>query len=122
MNFLLEPDQLTIKLEGVEQIWALKRRLRIPNDAIAGVDYLTAVPSMQDYRGHLRFPGTAVPWQFLAGSYLRRGDREFWYVKMRQPGVLVLTLKPGMLDYDRIRITCTPDIAQDIADWWQERK
>jgi hypothetical protein len=41
---------------------------------------------------------------------------------MKQPGVLVLALKPGTTKYDKIRLTCTPEIAQDIADWWQEHK
>ena len=122
MKFQLEPNQLTITLEGAEQLWALKRRLQIPHYAISDVDYLTAVPSMQDYQGHIRIPGTSVPWRFLAGSYKRGKAREFWYIKMRQPGVLVLTLKPDTLTYARVRITCAPEIAQDIADWWEERK
>lgn len=122
MKFLLEPNQLIITLEGAEQVWALKRRLQVPHYAIADVDYRTAMPTMQDYQGYIRIPGTAIPWHFLAGSYKHHKNREFWYVKMRQPGVLILTLKPKTLSYDKIRITCAPEIAQDIADWWQERK
>jgi hypothetical protein len=122
MKFQLEPNQLTIKLEGAEQVWALKRRLQIPQYAIEDVDYVTSMPSMQDYRGYVRIPGTAVPWYFLAGTYIYRGKQEFWYVKMRQPGVLVLTLKkPSTLDYRKIRITCSPEIAQNIADWWRDK-
>jgi hypothetical protein len=122
MNFLLDPEQLIIKLEGAEQLWALKRQVRIPQEALINVDYLSSVPTLQDYRGYFRFPGTALPWRFFAGSYVRNGQHEFWYVKMRQPGVLVLTLQPALLEYDKVRITCSPDIAQDIADWWQEHK
>lgn len=122
MKFQLESNQLTIKLEGAEQVWALKRRLQIPHYAIQDVDYLTHVPSMQDYRNYTRVPGSAIPWYFLAGSYRHDDAREFWYVKMRQPGVLILTFKPDTLNYDKVRITCTPEIAQDIADWWQEHK
>jgi hypothetical protein len=122
MKFQLEPNQLTIKLEGAEQLWALKRRLQIPAYAIFEVDYLTHVPSMTDYRNFFRFPGTAIPWRFLAGSYVTKGKREFWYIKMQQPGVLILTLKPETLKYTKVRITCSPEIAQDVADWWQEHK
>lgn len=122
MKFQLEPNQLTITLEGAERIWALKHRLQVPHYAIEDIDYLTHVPSMRDYRGYIRIPGTTIPWHFLAGSYTHDKIREFWYVKMRQAGVLILTLKPKTLNYDKIRITCAPEIAQDIADWWQERK
>lgn len=122
MKFVLEPNQLTIRLEGVEQIWALKRRIQVPHYAIFELDYLTQMPSMTDYQGYFRFPGTALPWRFLAGSYRNKDHREFWYVKMREPGVLVLVFKPDTLPYDKLRITCSPDIAQDVADWWQEHK
>jgi hypothetical protein len=122
MQFKLEPMQLTIQLEGFEKIWALRRRLQIPHHAIAQVDYQNSTPSMQDYRGFLRFPGTSLPWRFYAGTYKRNGHQEFWYVKMDQPGVLVISIKSGLLNYEKLRITCTPDIAQDIADWWQATK
>jgi hypothetical protein len=55
----------------------------------------------------------------LAGSYLKRGERDFWYLKMRQTGVLTIMLKPDAISYDRIMVTCTPEIAQAIAGWWQ---
>ncbi|HEX8762385.1 MAG TPA: hypothetical protein VF733_01365 [Candidatus Saccharimonadales bacterium] len=122
MRFTLEPMQLTITLEGLEQLWALKRRLQIPHHAIAELDYQASVPTMRDNRGFLRIPGTAVPWRFYAGSYGHGDTREFWYLKATQPGVLVITLKAGVLTYDKVRLTCSPDIAQDVADWWQEHK
>ncbi|MEK7152339.1 MAG: hypothetical protein AAB834_00175 [Patescibacteria group bacterium] len=122
MKFITEANQLTIILEGFEQLWALKRRIQVPHFAISEVDYLSQQPSLQDYRGYLRFPGTALPWRFLAGSYVHKGEREFWYVRMKQPGVLIVTLKSDTTNYDKIRLSCTPEIAQDIADWWQEHK
>lgn len=122
MNIIPEPNQLTIELEGLERLWALKRRLQVPHFAIAGVEFLARTPAMQDYKGYVRFPGSSLPWRFLAGSYRQGDQREFWYVRMQQPGVLTITLKPGTLNYDRIRLTCTPEIAQGVADWWQARK
>lgn len=122
MKIIIEPNQLTIKLEGFEQVWALKRRIQIPRDTVLDVDFLAQEPAMQDYRGFLRFPGTAIPGYFLAGSYNRQKKHEFWYVRMHQPGVLVITLKQGSLNYDKIRVTSTPEIAQSVADWWQERR
>ncbi len=122
MKFITEPNQLTITLEGFEQVWALKRRLQIPHYAIAAVDFVAQQPVLQDYKGFLRFPGTALPWRFLAGSYNRKNTREFWYVRMQQPGVLTITIKPETLNYDKIRLTCSPEIAQSVVDWWQDHK
>lgn len=122
MKFIMEANQLTIKLEGFEQMWALKHRLQIPRHAIVGVDYLAQLPAMQDYKGYLRFPGTSVPWRFLAGSRSQKNRREFWYVHATQPGVLTVQLKPGVVNYDRLRVTCSPEIAQSVADWWRESK
>lgn len=121
MKFLFGQIQLTIQLEGFEQVWALKRRLQIPRHAIANITFFAEQPAMQDYTGHLRLPGTAVPGLFLAGSYVKKQHREFWYVRLRHPGVVVITLYPEALNYDSIRLTCTPQIAQSIVDWWQER-
>jgi hypothetical protein len=120
MKFTTEPNQLTIELEGFERLWALKHRLQIPHYAISEVDFLAQTPVMQDYGGFLRFSGTSLPWRFLAGSYVRKGQREFWYVRTQQPGVMTITLKPGALRYGRIRITCSPEIALSIADWWRQ--
>jgi hypothetical protein len=122
MQFITEPNQLTIKLEGFEKLWALKRRLQIPHYAILEVDYLSSPPALQDFKGFLRFPGTSWPWRFLAGSYNRGKEHEFWYIQMKQPGLLVITLKPGTLNYDKVRLTCSPEVAQEVADWWQQHK
>jgi hypothetical protein len=122
MRFIEEPNQLTIKLEGTEQLWALKQRIQIPHFAILEIDFQPQQPLMKDLWGYWRIPGTAVPWLFLAGSYRRKDEREFWYLHMRREGVLTITLKPGTLNYTKIRVSCTPEVAQSIADWWQERK
>lgn len=122
MWFTGEANQLTIKLEGLEQLWALKRRIQIPHYAILAIDFVAQEPAMQDFRGYLRFPGASVPWRFLAGSYRRHGKREFWYIRMRQPGLLTITLKPGTLNYDKVRVTCSPEDAQNVTDWWRARK
>lgn len=122
MKFSLEANQLTIRLEGVERVWALKRRLQIPHYAIASINYLSDLPTAEEYHNYTRLPGATIPWYFRAGSYRRGKKREFWYVKMRQAGVLVIAFKTGTLNYDKLRISCPADIAQNIADWWRERK
>jgi hypothetical protein len=122
MKFTTEPNQLTIRLEGLEQLWALRRRLQIPHYAIEDIDYVTQYPVMRDLYGYIRLPGTSLPGIFLAGSYRRKGEREFWYLKMRRQGVMTIYLKPEALAYDKVRVTCTPRTAQRITDWWQNER
>lgn len=119
MKFVVQDDHLAIILEGFEKVWALKSRLVIPKHALAEVDYRQQQSTMQDLRGYVRFPGTRLPGMFLAGSYVRRHGREFWYLHMHQAGELALTFKAGAFGYDKIRVSCTPEIAQTIADWWR---
>lgn len=119
MKFMCEPRRLTIKLEGMEQLWALKRKLQLSPATIAAIDFIPQQPALQDFKGRLRFPGTALPWRFLAGSYIQHGQREFWYVHLHQEGLITIDCKPGTFEYDRIRLSCPPDIAQDITDWWR---
>jgi len=121
MKFSLEPNQLTVTLEGFEQLWALKHRLQIPHFAIESIEYFDQLPSIQDYQGHLlRIPRTTTVWRFSAGMY-RYGDKhEFRYIKMRQPGIVTINCKPDTLPYDRLRLSCSPEIAQNIVDWWQK--
>jgi hypothetical protein len=76
---------------------------------------------MTDLQGYLRVPGTSIPSVFMAGTYRRGGEKEFWYLKFRTPGVMTIYLKDNTLNYDKIRLTCSPEIAQDIAEWWHER-
>ncbi len=121
MKFVAADDALTIKLEGAEKVWALKSRLRLTKKSIVDIDYIPTRPTMQDFKGYFRIPGTALPWLFLAGTYRTKTSKEFWYVRMRTPGVLVITLRPDHSAYDRVRLTCKPELAQQLVDWWRGR-
>ena len=120
MKFLIKGDILTIQLEGFERLWALKSKLVIPRTTVTGVEYNAQSPAMQDFWGYLRIPGTSVPWRFLAGTFWKQNTREFWFVRMRDAGVVLIDLKSRTSPYRRIRISCSPETAQTIADWWQE--
>jgi hypothetical protein len=122
MKFVIQDDVLIVELEGLEKLWALKSRMQVPRLAILEVDYLAERPVMQDFRGYLRIPGTGVPWRFFAGTFWRKGDREFWFVRMKLPGVMTIELKAGTFLYRRIRVSCDAETAQVINDWWREGK
>jgi hypothetical protein len=121
VKFVIQKDQLTIRFEGFEKLWALQRRIQVPRYAIAEVDFRPDVPVMQDFRGYLRrMPGFMWPWTFLAGTYYRENEKEFWYVRIKQPGLLTIELKADTLNHDRIKLSCDPETARRIADWWRQ--
>jgi hypothetical protein len=119
MKFITQESQVTLQLEGMERVWALRRRLQIPRFAISEIRYEPELPVMQDFSGQLRIVGTALPLAFVAGTFRRGDDREFLYVRFKQPGILTIVLKPDTLNYDRVRVTCTEAIAQTLTEWWR---
>jgi len=120
MKFITAGDTLTVQLEGMERLWALKNKVAVPRTAIEEIDFTSDQPVVQDFRGFLRLPGTALPWHFVAGSFWAKDDREFWYVHFRQPGLLTIELKKGATSYERLRFSCDPQTAQAVADWWRD--
>ena len=121
MKFVYEGSQVTLWLEGLERVWALKHRLQIPHYAIAEINYVPEVPVMQDFEGHLRLPGSAIPWLFAAGTFTKGDEREFWYVRLKQPGIMTIELKPDTLNYDRIRVSCAEETAVTLTAWWRAK-
>jgi hypothetical protein len=121
MKFIIEQNQLTIQLEGLEKFWALKSRLQIPAYAIADITFVNEKPVMKDQWSFFRFPGARIPGVLLAGTYLRRGERDFWYLNYRQVGVLTIMFKPQTLNYDRVVLSCKRDIAEQLAAWWHQQ-
>ena len=119
MKFVLQNNMLIVRLEGLEKLWTLKSQLQVPRRAILEVDYVAQRPAMQDFQGAVRLWGTHVPWRFLAGTFRRRTAREFWFVRTKHLGVMKIELKPGSAAYQRLRLSCDPETAQDVADWWQ---
>lgn len=119
MKFITQESQVTLQFEGGEQLWALKRRVQIPRYAISEINFEPDRPVLQDFGGYLRMVGTAWPWAFVAGTFIKHHERELWYVRLRQPGILTIELKPDVLKYDRIRVTCADDVAEALTAWWR---
>jgi hypothetical protein len=122
MKFITQDDTLIIQLQGMERLWALKGSLQIPRFAVLDVDYKPDAPVLQDFQGYLRFPGANRFWRFLAGTFHQGDEREFWFVRMQNAGVVTIELKPDTFPYRRIRLSTDPATAQAIADWWHHGK
>lgn len=96
--------RLRVQLTGSDALWAFKRRIDVPVEAVLDVrvaEDLSPWLGMRDNELGLRVPGTAVPWLIVAGSYWRRGVWRFCSVR-RGDRTLVVDLEPGDWRYRRL--------------------
>lgn len=121
MKFIFDPNQLTIHLQGFEKVWALKGRIQVPHYAIRNVTYVPDAPTGRDYEGNIRPLGPGIG-RFRAGAHTEGSKRIFRYIKPRQAGILTIACHTNGFAYNYIQLSCPPELAQDVADWWQERK
>ena len=86
--------RLSVIIEGLDKVWALKSRLDIPLEHVTGVAYDPAQASRWP-RG-LRLPGSFIPGVITAGSYWRPGHGEddgwsFWDVHNPEQAIVIST-------------------------------
>ena len=124
MKFHLEDDSLTIIFEGVEQLWAFRRKLTIPKLDITHAVWQEGVSIPRRELGW-RIGGTALPGILFAGRFMGFEGRNFVYLQ-RPRGMFgdvqvahALTLEVKNCPYKRFILTIDkPDIAQSIITWW----
>ena len=74
----LTPTTLVVHITGADQLLALKSRIEIPLEHIAGVD--ASVPEAHSWYHGLRMGGTNLPGVITAGRFLQNGEWAFWDV------------------------------------------
>jgi len=75
----IDGDRLTLEVEGLDKLWALKSRLEIPLAHIRGVYSDPQMASSWRWKG-IRAPGTSLPGVITAGTFYQEGKRVFWDV------------------------------------------
>lgn len=129
MQFLLDdPEELTVQLEGLEQLWALKRGLTLPRERVLGViwheQFVTSRPIW-------RVAGLGVPGKAFAGHFVAGGQPYFLYIKQPEPGFWGLEEAPRVLELrarndgggvTTILLTTTPKQAQRVLSWYNAGK
>jgi hypothetical protein len=125
MKFITEDDTLTIKLEGIEVFFGLKRRLVLPRANITNVEWQPAFI----FTGRLwRMGGSGIPGVLYAGRFRAAGDNYYLYMQqpagvgwvngvVRASNVLVITMHDYR--YKQIWLTSNPDIAGGVINWWR---
>ncbi len=117
MKINLTEDTLSVVLEGKEKIWAVKKQLTVAADTISNVEWMTGTVNRSRLNGW-RAPGTGVPKMFYAGSIYRKAGWEFWYLKAKQPGYLVITT--DQKKYRVIRLTVSEDVGTKVREWFED--
>ena len=82
----IDGNHLTVEVNGVDKLWALKSRLTIPLEHVRGA---TADPGMVSEPKGFRGPGTHVPGVIVAGTFHQDGHKIFWDVHDQSKAVVI---------------------------------
>lgn len=117
MKINLNSELLSIVLEGKEKVWAVKKQVDIVADSITNVEWVTGTVNKARLNGW-RAPGTGIPRKFYAGSIFKRAGWEFWYLKAKQPGYLVITTDKKK--FHVVRLTVDEKVGSRVREWFEE--
>ncbi|GAA0522053.1 hypothetical protein Ade02nite_63570 [Paractinoplanes deccanensis] len=82
----IEGDDLVVRVEGLDKLWALKSSLTIPLHNVRGA---TNDPGIVGEPKGVRTAGTHMPGVVVAGSFRREGERVFWDVRDPAKAVVI---------------------------------
>ncbi len=79
---------LTVYVEGLDKLWALKSQLEIPLSHVVSAA-IDPDLSISKFEWQLRAPGTSWPGLIKAGTYYGQGKRVFWDVHDPKKAVVI---------------------------------
>ncbi len=74
---MIDQATMTVRLEGLHQLWGFKRRITVPWDHVRGA---TVDPGVVAEPKGLRSPGLGLGRVATIGTFYRDGERHFWDV------------------------------------------
>jgi hypothetical protein len=83
----INPNVLSLDMEGADKVWSLKSHLEISLQHITGVRVDSEIVKKW-YHG-LRAPGTSVPRVITAGTFYQAGQRVFWDIHHPEQAVII---------------------------------
>jgi hypothetical protein len=92
VDLSIDQGELRVDVRGWSRLWAFKRRLRVPLSKIRAARWDPAVA--RGWWKGWRLPGTHIPGVIVAGTFYRRGGREFWDVRAG-PNAVTIELEGG---------------------------
>ncbi|WP_394758729.1 hypothetical protein [Flavobacterium sp.] len=79
-------NDYVFNINGSHKFWAFKNKIIVPKDKI-----IRAFQSNEEFtfwKGW-RIPGTNLPWIITAGTYIKKGKRNFWDVCNKKNAIIV---------------------------------
>ena len=119
MNIVAHPDAIDIEMQGLEVFWALRKRLVIPRQVISSIEYIDRKPPQNFAWPFIKFPGSVLPKVVMAGTFVKPGEKDFWYLRVRHEGMISIVTQPDSFKYDRVLLSCDVETANDIGHWWK---
>jgi hypothetical protein len=91
-------NHFLFEVKGMHKLWAFKSEIKIPCEHI-----LKAYQDIEIVKGKrgMRFPGTSIPGIVNAGTFLNKGETNFWDVSKTE-NAIVIDLKDE--DYNQMII------------------
>lgn len=90
-------DVLTVDVQGVHKLWALKSTLRVPLADVVSVRH-DPERATRVFPG-LRVPGTHIPTVYTAGTYYQSDFRpDFWSVRRPENAIVIQCTKDAAYD------------------------
>lgn len=83
----IDGQKLELEVQGWHKLWAFKRKIDVPLDAI--VDVRRKPGAIRGWWKGLRVPGTHLPGVIVAGTYFKDGQREFWDVGRGDEAIVI---------------------------------
>ncbi len=104
-------DQFIFKINGWHQLWSLQNKIEISKENV-----VKAFQSDEEFKFWIgwRMPGTCIPGIITAGTYIKKGKRNFWDV-VNKKNTIIVQLKDS--NYDKLIIEVeNPQKAIDLLN------
>ena len=71
---------------GSHKFWAFENKIKVPKDKI-----ITSYKKPEKFTFWIgwKIPGTQIPWVITAGTYIKKGKRNFWDVCNKKNAIVV---------------------------------
>ena len=79
-------NEFIFDILGSHKFWAFENKIRVPKEKI-----IHAYQGKDEFTFWIgwKIPGTQVPWVITAGTYIKKGKRNFWDVCNKKNAIIV---------------------------------
>ena len=86
VSILTNENEFVFEILGSHKFWAFENIIRVPKNKVVKT-YQN--PNEFTFWIGWKMPGTQVPWVITAGTYIKKGKRNFWDVCNKKNAIIV---------------------------------